>query len=120
MQAEYLESLGGHTSTYAGNPPPPITAEDIFGPSSPPPTIDVNDGMDIDNTSFTPAEMPSPPLTTTSNYHPPLHHHQVPENDFQPDITPDDHLDPPAPYDERLENSALEEELQAFANIRYG
>ena len=119
-RAEYIDTLG-HTPTYTGNPIPPITAEHVFGPSSPPPPADIDDDMDIGDAAPTLDidELSPPPLNTNSGYLPPRHH-SIPENDFQPDINLDDDLSPPEPYNEGLENSALEEELSDFANIRYG
>jgi len=116
--AEHLESLG-HAPGYTGNPIPPITAEDVFGPVSSPPPTAVDDNMDIDEAAPTLDEL-SLPLPITNSDHLPPCHHQIPENDFQPDINLDNDLDPLELYDEGLENSALEEELLALANIRYG
>ena len=115
-RVEYLETLG-QTSVYARNPTPPITAESIFGHTSPPlPTV-ADNSMDIDNTTMMPAEpSPPPPITSPEEYLP-KHHHSVPENNFQPDTDLDD---PPELYDEDLETAAIEEELRAFSEIRYG
>ena len=90
----------------------------MFGPGSSPPPAGVDDEMDISDTAPEVDELSPPPPKANSSYLPP-HHHSIPENDFQPDINPDD-LYPPEPYNEGLENLALEDELSDFANIRYG
>jgi len=117
-RAEYLETLGC-TPAYTGNPIPPITAEHLFGPHSPPPPAGVDSDMDIGDTAPILDELLSLPPIANSNYLP-LHHRPIPENDFPPDIDLDEDLCPPEPYNESLENLALEEELSNFANIRYG
>ena len=119
MREEYLRSLG-RTQTYAGNPAPPLTTERVFGAPSSPMSTGVDDSMDTDNTVPPLDELsPHPPIADSGvDYLPP--HYPIPENDFQPDANLYDDLDPPEPYNEGLENSALEEELSAFANIRYG
>ena len=117
-RAKYLGDLG-HTPAYIGNPIPPITAEHVFAPHSTPPPVGADDDMDIDDTTPTLDELLLPPSNTNFDYLPPRHH-PIPEDDFQPDINLDEDLSPPEPYNEDLENLALEEELSNFANIRYG
>jgi hypothetical protein len=121
-RAAYLESLG-RAPVYAGNPIPPITAESVFGPTPSLPPTSVNDSMDIDNNNIasTPVKLsPPPPITTPVDHLLPQYRHQIPENDFPSDANLNDHLPPPELYNEGLEKSALEEELDALANIRYG
>ena len=116
---QYFESLG-RNPVYASGPIPPITTESIFGRASPSPPADVGDGMNLDNTIFPPVE-PSPPSpTATSDFHFPLHRQPIPDNDFVPDVNPDACPGSPEPYDEDLERSALDEELQALEDIEYG
>ena len=120
-RAEYIRSLG-RAPIYTGNPAPPITAESIFGPTSPPPPTDTDENMDVDTVSFTPPvnkPLPPPPVITSDSHLPPRHH-PILENDFQPEDDPDHPPCPLGPYDEDLENMAREEELRAFSNIRYG
>ena len=79
-KAEYFVSLG-HTPAYTRNPTPPITAERVFGHSSPSPPTVTGDGMDIDNIPFTPNE--SPPLLVAhidENFT--EHYRPIPDNDF--------------------------------------
>lgn len=117
-RGKYLGDLG-RAPAYVGNPIPPITAEHVFGSGSSLSPTGANDDMDIDNTAPTPDELLQPPPITSSD-RPPPYHYPILEDDFQPDINLDDNPDPPEPYNEGLENSALEEDLSAFANIRYG
>ena len=118
-QAEYLRTLG-RTPTYTGNPLPPITAEHVFGPRSPPLPAGTEDDMDTGDTALDPTldELSPPSPDATFDRLPP--HHPIPEDDFQPEINLDDDQYPPEPYNESLENLALEEELSDFANIKYG
>lgn len=116
---EYLESLG-QAPVYTGNPTPPITAESVFGHTSPPSPTIVNDSMDVDNVTFTPVELSPPPPIIGSDNNFPLHHHPILEDDFQPDTDLEDPLCPLEPYNEDLETLAVEEELHAFSEIRYG
>ena len=111
-RAEYVESLG-HAPVYTGNPTPPITAESIFGPTSPPSPTGANENMDVDSIPFMPLvnePSPPPPVTSPNEYLPP-NHHPVLENDFQPEDDPNHPPCPSGPYDEDLENMAREEEL---------
>lgn len=115
----YIESLGRAPASTTG-PIPPITTESIFGIASPSPPANTNDSMDLDNTTFSPPE-PSPPLPAAgSDFYLPSHCQPIPDDDFVPDVNPDVHPGSPEPYDEDLERSALEEELQAFEDVKYG
>lgn len=108
-QAEYLNNLG-HAPTYTGVSVPPITAETVFGSTPSPPLAGADDDMDIDDIPLIPVELsPFPPITNSG-------HHLIPEDDFQPDSNLGDRLHSPEPYNEDLENSALEEESQALEN----
>lgn len=129
-QAEYLNSLG-RTPMYTGIPIPPITTESVFGSTPPPPPASANDNMDVDNVPLTPVVLSPPPPVTSSDHLPP-HHHPISEDDFQPNTDSGGRPCSPEPYNEDLENSALEEEFQAledpaleeelraFEGIRYG
>lgn len=110
----------GQAPAYVGNPAPPITTESVFGHTPPPPSPSPDYGMDIDNIPLILDEFsPPPPATDHDNFLPP-HSHPIPEDDFQPDVDVDPSQPPPAPYNEYLEDLEVEEELHAFANIRYG
>jgi len=116
---QYFESLGCDP-VYASDPIPPITTESIFGHASPSPPADIGDSMNLDSTIF-PLVEPSPPSpTTTSDFHFPLYHQPIPDNDFVPGVNPDACPGSPEPYDEDFERSALKEELRALEDIEYG
>ena len=117
-KAEYFAGLS-QAPVYAGNPAPPITAESVFRHSSPSPPTVTDDDMDIDNIPFTPTGSPPPPVTHLDE-HPSEHHHLVPDDDFQADACLDDPLCQLEPYNEDFETMAIEDELRAFSEIRYG
>lgn len=110
-QAEYLLSLG-RAPVYVGNPTPPITAESVFGHTSTPPLLAVEDTMDIDTQT-------RPPSPSMDPNHLPLQQHTIQDDDFRLNEDMDDDLSPPELYNEHLENLASEE-FRAFENIRYG
>lgn len=127
---QYIESLG--RDPRATGPVPPITTESIFGPATLPTPADIDDSMNLDNEILLPIELPPPPAlpTTSTDFQFPSHQHPIPEDDFAPNVSleddftpnvsPDVHQGSPELYDEDLERSAVEEELQAFEDIQYG
>ena len=117
-KAEYFACLG-HTPAYTGNPTPPIIAERVFGHSSPSPPTVTGDGMDVNNTPFAPNESP-PPLIACTDENFTEHYHPIPDNDFQANIDLDDLQPEVEPYNEDFEITAVEDELRAFSEIRYG
>ena len=107
----YFESLG-HDPIHAADPIPPITAESLFGPISPPMPAEFGGDMNIDEETLPPEPLP-PPIITSPDLHPPSCHRLVLDDDFEPDDDSNDGLAPPEEYDEDLERSAREEEQQA-------
>jgi hypothetical protein len=118
VKAEYLASLS-QAEVYTGDPAPPVTAESVFGHSPPSPPTITDDSMDIDNILSTQTESPPPPVTH-SDEHFPDHHHLVPDDDFQPENNLDDLPCGLESYNESFETMAIEDELRAFSEIRYG